>query len=511
MKRNDYLLALTSGFLSAPEDELNQLYSEFGKYYEFYELGKAGQVSLGGRDSNDQEAGFVQWINSLRKEKIKNVDFVYGTFSSGDLPNHIVSAFAGAQELLLQVTTSKGLKTFTLHTYFSPQSEMKPAQFIELIDAQTQKGKLWDRIIALLQESNEMNNRPAFEEKKIKEYLITREGEYVFDGMASQLMQEVQVECEVMKTPFIIPSALQSLFYKSEFDFGDSDREIVFFYATTELTASEVLLLINAQPFKEEIWEKCAEDLSVYPNPLIPVSTAGELKAFAEKMNVETASNFSHTVCRIICGLCEEHHSKPVVPSSVKDKFGPDEQENARAQARSMLNSKQWFLTANQNPWELYFFELVSAATGEAPREIEEVKKDFRSVLQEIESFAVKIDSPFSEAFGLADYLLSDKVPSGNFDTAHLEAIKKDMLSKRFTDIALENFEARFSYCSEFKKFNWSSSRLFGLIAVSISDVFGGMGSWNDIYVESDPETYERLSAALFKNMKLYFAAMLSV
>jgi 5-carboxymethyl-2-hydroxymuconate isomerase len=43
-----------------------------------------------------------------------------------------------------------------------------------------------------------------------------------------------------------------------------------------------------------------------------------------------------------------------------------------------------------------------------------------------------------------------------------------------------------------------------------MADVFGGMGSWNDIDPGEDAETYQRLSAELFEVMKRYFAALLS-
>jgi len=48
------------------------------------------------------------------------------------------------------------------------------------------------------------------------------------------------------------------------------------------------------------------------------------------------------------------------------------------------------------------------------------------------------------------------------------------------------------------------------LFSICNANVFGGMGSWNDQYIENKQETYERLSAKVFNAMKNYFVVLIS-
>ena len=48
--------------------------------------------------------------------------------------------------------------------------------------------------------------------------------------------------------------------------------------------------------------------------------------------------------------------------------------------------------------------------------------------------------------------------------------------------------------------------------AVSLADVFGGMGSWNDQWFDGpDQEVFEEVSAALFRSLNRYFESLVSV
>jgi hypothetical protein len=511
MKRTDYLHAVTSGFLNAPENKLNDLYKAFSERIELYQPAKPGAISLGGKDGNGREVNFTEWINSLKKEIINNFNLINIDSTTQYLPPHIAGAFAGAIEYILQVSTGRGLKTYLLQSDFSPPHEISTKQFIELIDAQPAKGKLWNRILYLLNESNQLNNRPSFDASHVKEYILGKEGRESFPRMMSQLMSEVQVECEILKIPLTISLPLANVFFKSEFSFGTSENETVFLYPVKEMEGEEVCRLINAQAGKDEIWANCEKDLAEYPHPDIPALSAKELPEFIRKMNPPLSSSFSNTACRFIREWCEQNHSKPVIPATLRDKIGPDELEEKRAQARSKLGASQWFLKENQNPWELYCFEEIENPVAmKAPGKLNEIKKEFKKALKEAAHFAEKMESPFAEAFKLGEYFLSEGIPSGNFDEAHAKLIAQDLQEEGFSDRALTNFQESFLHSCDFNIFNWVESKKYGITAVSISDVFGAMGSWNDMYFENNQDEYQKVSADVFRTMKIYFAALLS-
>src|SRR5690606_38964383 len=199
------------------------------------------------------------------------------------------------------------------------------------------------------------------------------------------------------------------------------------------------------------------------------------------------------------------------IPEVLKEVFGPDKHEYDKALARGKSKDR-WYLKSNETPWEICYFEPLPITTLLDPKvDIQKVKNEFTQSLLEIEQFAKKIQSPFEEAFRFANYFLTAVVPAGNFDSTHLEAIAKDLLSKGFSERSTEILKNNFLYLEEWHKLKYNSETILGLFAVNNANQFGGMGSWNDQYVEEDPETYDRVSAQTFTAMKNYFVAILSM
>jgi hypothetical protein len=512
MKINDYILALTSGSLSASEEEISRLMNDFSKRFELKELAKPGVVSLGGRGEGQKEMNFIDWVKYVRAERVRNICFCWESNRKASLPSHIAAAFAGGQDYLLQLTTESSVKTYTLRTILCSQYELKASQFVELMDAQDQKDLLWSRAGEMVHEFNKLNDRPAIMITNIRDYFLGPEIDHVFDMLASQLLKEIQIECKIGDRSFYIPPQLSTLFFQSDFPFPEpSDKNYVYLYPVKEILGSDLLSLVNAQNFSEEVWAGCEIEFKKYPQLNLPGLASKELPEFIAKMNSSAVAEVSGIVCRVICTLCEQKKCKPFIPAALKNFFGPNEMEEKRAQARSRMGKEEWFIQSNKNPWELYFFERLEACLPlENSKPDEGAKNDFDKVLKEITTFAEKIQSPFAEAFLLAHYCFGAEIPRGNFDQKHLAGIKASMNKKKFSQRAIQNFENVFYYSEDMLKMNWDPERIYGLWAVSISDVFGGMGSWNDQYVESEQETYQRLSSELFSAMKNYFAVLLS-
>lgn len=419
MRRGDYILAITSGLLTVSEEGFDAAVTYFSKLYELQQPARPGYVSLASVSDNHELVNYLQWLREIRAAGVKAIHFYY-SYEAKDhsLPAHIEAAFAGTQTLLMQVSTSRTTTTWWLRTMLSPQYEIAPQQFIELIDAQDKKDVLWNRVEELVNESNVMNSRPEVAAGEVALYLQSTEGREVYNFLVSDLVTEAQVECKVLETPFGIPDHLKSLLYQSDFQ------------------------------FPEDNWEPPGD---------------------------------------------------------------PNELENKRARARSRLSSTQWYLQGIQQPWEMYVFTPVEMLSGASPERTAAVKEQFIDSLQQIAAFAKKIDSPFAEAFQVSEFLLTHDLPSGDFDEEHEKSIVTVLQKKGFSDQAIQAFQNNFSYTKDLHLLQWPAERIFGLCAVSLADVFGGMGSWNDVYPGEDQETYQQLSARLFESMKRYFAVVISV
>jgi hypothetical protein len=512
MKRNDYLLALTSGFLSVPEEKINEAVTFVNPDIELTAPAKPGAISLGGRYDENKRSGFVEWIKYLREEKIQGIKIFYISDDIAILPSHIASAFAGGEEFVLEITTLKKRRSFTLQTILSAAFQITPSQFAELIDRQNYKEKLWLRITELVEEFVQLNSISGFDKNDAKGFIGSKEGMPVFEFLAAQLFQEIQIECQIHEMAFEIPEKLAAFFYKSDFPFGEAEKDSVFLYPVKEVNPAELLMLINAQPFTKEIWEACEKEFAENPHEEIPSLKGAEWSVYLKKLSPSSLKEFCSIICGIIAGICEENEIKPIIPAELSNTFGPDEIEEKRAQARGRT-ADHWLLQKNKDSWELYFFELFSEDIRlEEPISLQEATKHFSSALLRAAAFAGKIDSPFSEAFLLGSYFLNNEFTAGDFDPDHFKGISKELKKKGFSERARENAADLIYYGENMKKLHWPFSKISGLFAVSISDVFGGMGSWNDIYLEdeNENESYQSISGELFTSQRNYFAALLS-
>ena len=511
MKRKDYLLALTSAFLSAPEEKVDEAIDFVNSDIELYTPGKPGVVSLGGASTENKRSGFVEWMQSLRQERIQGVKIFHIIHDTNTLPDSIASAFF-SEDLIIEITTLKKQRKFLLQIFLSRAFQITPEQFVELIDYQKYQEKLWVRIRDLVEEFVQLNSIFGFSKNQIKEFIVSEEGIQVFEFLAPQLLQEIQIECQINEMKFEIPKTLKNFFYKSDFPFGEPEKDSVFLYTLKDPDPDELLKLINAQPFAKEIWKNCEKEFKGNPHEEIPALKASEWNMYIKKQIPSSLKELCSIICGIIVGICEEKEIKLVIPAELSHVFGPDEMEEKRAQARGRTFD-HWILRPYKDPWELYFFELLPENIKvEEPISLDEAEKSFSNALQQAANFAAEIDSTFREAFLLGSHFLKDEFIPGNFDKAHFKSISKDLKKKEFSKIALKNTASLISYAETMNVLSWPVKKISGLLAASISDVFGGMGLWNDIYLENEThnEKYLKVSAELFISQRNYLAALLT-
>lgn len=519
MTRTDYILLYTSRLLSIPEPLFTTVLNHFATHFELNELCKPAAVSLGGRIHPDVKNGYTDWLNQLRSEHITEVQFFQYNHAHTDLAPHIAHAFAGSQDLLMHIVTDKRSDIYVLQTILGPYYDMTAIQFKALIEAQSNPDLLWKRIAELLLQSNELNQLPLFDANAIREIILQKDM-YLYDSMLSQLLSEVQIETLVSGSSFVVPEHLQYLVYQSDLSFGgyesddSSEQTYVYLYPLKEVNGKELQALVDAQPFSAaEIWEGTQEAINQYIEPVIPQMTETEWPLYIENKNAEECRVFSGIICRSIATLCEKKHIDKIIPDALAECFGPNELDNKRAQARSKMDKSQWLLQSAANPWEMYFFEQVANAPLSEFENKTTIEQTFRLSLEEIAAFAKRIESPFQEAFSLSLYFLGKDVSEGIFDPLHLQSIKADLLTKGFSERALQNVEDPLYYGESMALTGMPVDQLYKLLAVIIvKDLFGGMGSWNDQYMEheTDQEEYMKRSENVFQNAIRSFAALLS-
>jgi hypothetical protein len=508
MKRTDHILTLVASALT--NKDLASVLDIIEQYYSIKEIRKPKTVSLGSRVGNKEES-LSAWISRLRSEQVLKVVFIYNHFSGQTLQPHIAAAFAGPSDLLLQVTTSKVTSGIGMKYFSSRYYEISPAQFIQLINSQPDPALLWARASTLVLDANKLNNRSLFPADKTDEYLATEAGAAVFDTLGSDLMRELQIEAGIQEKEFIIPESFQSLVtkYESSYTFGD-DREYVYLYSIRDVSAEEVLALVTAQPFGEKIWETLNKTLTEYADPEMPAGPVAEWTDRIRNMDPQQLRQFVNPICRSICTLCEETNKKPIIPPELASGFGPDETDQKRAAARSKAEKNLWVLQHASEPWEYYQFQRMENIPVVNAPDIAQTHEQLMEALTDIQQFAAGIQSPFEEAFRLALFILAGKLPAGDYTEEHLKVLAAQLKENGFTERAIENFKGSAWMGTIYKSLGWKDDRIADIAGIAIADVFGGMGSWNDQYVDQDTEKYERLSAGLFEALRSHFAAILS-
>lgn len=514
MKRNDYIKLLSGGLLQVSEKKFHELAGFIEQRFEVQELRKPQTVSIGGQAPDNQYLGLIEWAKVFRKENVVSVTYFYSALSEKQLPAHLAAAFAGVEDVIFNIKTSVHDYFYILQTRYSPSNEITPEQLAELVNAQPNPSAEWIRIEEVIQKSLELNSLPRIAEGSAEAYLQSPAGYQTFEWQAGDIVKELQLDAILNETEFIIPEALKHLLQPSSFSFyneGEEEREYTYLYPVEEISVAELISLIEAQPFAMEVVQKLDSYFKEYPSDLSIDTT--RWKESIQNYPGTQLQGIVNMMCRFICECCDEKKLKPILPATLKSKLGPDELEAKRIVARGKLDRSQYFLAGNTQPWEANTFERIeNTVVPEISAPEEQLKATLLQALKDTGAFAAKNNSSYAEAFQLADYLLTGLLPEGNFDEAHKEKINQELKEFKFSDRAIENFSNVFYYAEELLIIGWEHKDIYAFYACSIADVFGGMGSWNDQYFESEEENkkYQQLSAALFNALKRYFVVLLS-
>jgi hypothetical protein len=93
-----------------------------------------------------------------------------------------------------------------------------------------------------------------------------------------------------------------------------------------------------------------------------------------------------------------------------------------------------------------------------------------------------------------------------------VDALQQALKSAGFSERAGEVFGRKVYVVSDFEPFQPSEEKLRGVLACTVADVFGGMGSWNDQPFDTpeDQERYAQVSGRLFRALRAFSTATLN-
>lgn len=418
-------------------------------------------------ESGGKLTAFDAWARANRDSHARVA--VIETASRPGLPAHIAAAFAGATTQVMVVRD----KSYALHLTRSRSTKLDPKDLSALIDAQAHPEQARKAVAAHLTESNGMNNRPAVAAKELDAYLATPEGAGAFDFLASDFIRELQLEARNSGATFVIPEKLKDRFedrsrYSDFFGGLSSDDQLEL---TGDVTHDDLASIFDAQTCRDAVWAAVRAKLT-------EIGHSPELR----ELELESLG-FEH---RMYLGemqrVCKEAGCEVVRPAALADRLGTFvEHMSPEDRARYLPDSERLSLASNEDGWECWV--LVDCGAAPANTDAPPLKGAVALLGRELEAihaFAIKIESPFAQAFDLARRVLRDDLKDLNERQQSVLADKKALLA-------------------DFEALGMKPEIVRALLAADIANVFGGMGSWNDIGFDGeDGITHERLSGQLF-------------
>ncbi|WNG57674.1 hypothetical protein F0U59_25110 [Archangium gephyra] len=530
MNLSDMAVAWVTSLLKMERERwpeiLTRLETMLGESWSLRRLARPNTYSLGARPRDGRELPLADWLEELGKEgplEARALDL--GSLSMEGLPAHMAAAFANTQGLALELHTRGGASVFVLETVFSRQSLITPAQLVEIALLQPHSERVLEAWARVITESNELNGRPAVEASQVVRYLGSREGAQVLDFLGGDLMSALQSTVRREGAVEDIPEAYRSFFHTSDPDDFDRhmlgpDRQHEFvpseerLYLESGATAQDFVALVEAQPFAREIWERIARNLNQFlaegEEPYTAESIAAKLRNEGPEAHRGLPMG---NLTQEWQGCCRGHGVDPIIPEALRGcvrRSGPTPEEREKDKGL-LLEREKLRLAPNTEGYQVYLFQELGElppVPGSPARPAAELRKEFLAALRETETFAEQQGSPFFEAFKLARFVLeSDQLRlTGELTPERVEALVKVLKAAGFSERAGDVFGRKINAVSDFEPFQPSEEKLRGLLACSVADVFGGMGSWNDESFETE-ETharYEQLSARLFSTLRAF-------
>jgi hypothetical protein len=528
MKLDDLVLALTPSLLGVErakwEQSLSSLEAELGPSWSLRQLEVPGTYSIGARLPDGRELPLAGWREALDASgpvEARALDL--GRLGPEGLPDHIAAAFANSGAMALEVRARGGSTLYGLQTVFSRRWRITPRQFVDFARLQPHAEHVFAALSEAITESNQLNGRPAVAPDEVERFLLSPEGSNFLDMSGSELLRAVQTTVLRQRATVAIPEDFRPFFTTYDPDdwrrdslpperrheFVPSEERLLLQF---EATSQDFVALVEAQPFPGEVWERIARNLNQFVSEEQPPHTAASLAAMLRSADLDAFRQLpSGNLMEELQMCCKAHGVEPVIPAPLRELVrheGPTPEDRARDPGlipeREVLR-----LESNTDSYQVYLFAALPFPAP-TPAPAPGVRAELIELLGEAEDFAERVESPFAEAFKLARFVLETgawRLQESTPESAAplLEALEAAGFSER----AREVFEGKLSLLAPFQVLQSSEARLRGLLACSIADVFGGMGSWNDqgFATEETQARYTQLSARLFTTLRAFFLA----
>ncbi|MBC7371312.1 MAG: hypothetical protein H7326_07100 [Bdellovibrionaceae bacterium] len=306
------------------------------------------------------------------------------------------------------------------------------------------------------------------------------------------------------------------------------DLEVTF-SSPFAMSSTELVELLNAQSFDQEIWQSVLEFINA-SNRINQSSEIdiGEIKKYLINPNNQNHFNvIVESVIELVQIEALVRNAAFQIPLQLNLKLklrdpdlsygiplNPENKDPRYLASLQLQKQSSWGLASAEYRWEMYLWnELPLMDWEEHPVTLESAREDLVLALKRIYTFSDEVATPFTEAFQMALFVLNDPLfkslsVNPGFVTAAKIALEKNNYSER----AKSAFDRVFQDTGDLLNAGLTPEVVCSLKAFSIGNVFGGMGSWNDqaFPKPEDSAEFKASSNQLYQALQVFFIASLN-
>jgi hypothetical protein len=173
--------------------------------------------------------------------------------------------------------------------------------------------------------------------------------------------------------------------------------------------------------------------------------------------------------------------------------------EDKKANLRASSKFKKWYPESNNEVWEMYGLVPLDYPFQAASMDH---SKDFISALQQIGWLAQKIESRNTNNLLLASTIAKCDTTTASFTTQSKQRWKEVCTA----DQSLKLDEILSPMEDYYLSAAFTEQQVWGILLLELTNIFGGMGSWNDIYLEDESlrKEYDEISQRFYQERMLF-------
>lgn len=303
----------------------------------------------------------------------------------------------------------------------------------------------------------------------------------------------------------------------------------VTFSSPFAITPNELIELLNAQSFPQEIWQSVLEFINAGHrlNKRLEIDAAELRRYLTYRENQNHFNMIVESIIEILQIEALVRGADFVIPIPLSSRLQlrkPDlsygtplneANKDPRYLASLQLNKQDsWALAPAVVRWEMYLWNEISGNPWQADVcSFGIARAGLKSALERCNLFSERLGTAFTEAFQLALFVLNDPLfKSMSLNSSFVSAAEAAVAKNNFSERAKAVFARVFKDTQELLAAGLTPEVVCSLKAFNIANVFGGTGSWGDqSFPKADDNVeYKNCSSQLYQALQLFFVATLN-